>query len=64
MKRSKLVKHLNSFGCKIQREGRRHTVFMNGDGTRKSAMPRHTEIKSNLVLKICKDLGISAPEER
>ncbi|WP_230406597.1 hypothetical protein [Candidatus Scalindua japonica] len=26
---------------------------------KRSAVPRHTEIKDNLVRKICKDLGIN-----
>ncbi len=64
MKRAKLVKHLQSHGCKLHREGARHTIFTNADATRKTAVPRHSEIKPFLVRKICKDVSIPAPEEK
>jgi len=64
MKRAKLLNHLHRHQCKFQREGSKHTIYTNADGTRKTAVPRHPEIKPNLVGKICKDVGIPRPEEK
>ena len=64
MKRTKLLKHLQRHGCKFHREGGNHTIYTNADETRKSAIPRHPEIKPNTTRKICKDLGIAAPDEK
>lgn len=64
MKRAKLLKHLNRHGCTAQREGGRHTVFRRAGTARQSAVPRHTEIDSNLVRKICKQLDIPIPDEK
>jgi hypothetical protein len=36
----------------------------NLDGTHKTAVPRHSEIKPNMVRKICKDVDIPVPEEK
>lgn len=63
MKRTKLLKHLHRCGCRFLREGGNHTIYTNGDGTRKTAVPRHPEIKPNTVRKICKDVGIPPPHE-
>jgi predicted RNA binding protein YcfA (HicA-like mRNA interferase family) len=64
MKRTKLLKHLHAHGCKYYREGGRHTIYTNADETRKTAVPRHPEIKPNLVRKVCKDLDIPVPDEK
>jgi mRNA interferase HicA len=64
MKRTKLLKHLHRHGCKFEREGANHTIYTNADGTRKTAVPRHAEIKPNMVRKICKDVAVSLPAER
>ena len=64
MKRNKLLKHLRRHDCVFEREGANHTIYVNADGTRKTAVPRHSEIKANLVRKICKDVGIPLPQER
>ena len=62
MKRADLVRHLESHGCQLLREGGKHTVYINR-GTRKvTTVPRHREINEHLARKICKDLEIpSAP---
>lgn len=59
MKRTKLLKHLHQHGCSLIREGGKHTIYTNDDGTRKSAVPRHPEIKTNTLRKICKENGYS-----
>lgn len=58
MKRSKLLRHLRAHGCDLLREGGRHSWWYNSAQNRRSAIPRHTEIKDILALKICKDLGV------
>lgn len=61
MKRIDLVRHLESHGCRLLREGGSHSVFLH-PGTRKvSTVPRHREVKDFLVRKICKDLEIPTP---
>jgi len=62
MKRRALERWLNEHGCEFVREGARHSWFSNPVLQRRSAVPRHPEIKDELVRKICRDLGIPAPE--
>ncbi len=62
MKRGDLVRHLRASGCVILREGGAHTVWVGPDGTRESAVPRHSEIKNVVVRKICRDFGIAMPQ--
>ncbi|MFM9938612.1 MAG: type II toxin-antitoxin system HicA family toxin [Hyphomicrobiaceae bacterium] len=61
MKRRALIRHLRDKGCLLVREGGRHSWWQNADASRRSAVPRHTEIVDQLVRKICKDLGIEPP---
>ena len=61
MKRRALLNHLREHGCEFQREGSRHTVYVNREAQRSSTVPRHTEIPDKLARKICKDLGIPPP---
>lgn len=61
MKRREVIRHLEDQGCVFVREGANHTVYRNPATGRVSTVPRHTEIADRLVLKICKDLQISAP---
>jgi mRNA interferase HicA len=58
MKRSRLMRHLEENGCRMLREGARHSWWHNPDQNKRSAVPRHTEIRDILTLKICKDLGV------
>jgi mRNA interferase HicA len=58
MKRRDLLRHLQSHGCELLREGAKHSWWHNPTLNRRSAVPRHTEINENLVKKICRDLGI------
>lgn len=59
MKRKEFIKHLKSQGCEFLREGGRHSWWYNPVQNRRSAVPRHNEIKDILARKICKDMGIS-----
>jgi mRNA interferase HicA len=61
MKLRDLTKHLHDHGCELLREGANHSWWINIEQNRRTAVPRHREINDNLVLKICKDLGIPKP---
>jgi mRNA interferase HicA len=58
MKRTELIHYLKSLGCELLREGSRHSWWSNPVLNKRSAIPRHVEIKDLLAKKICKDLGI------
>ncbi len=58
MKRREFIKYLRSNGCKLLREGARHSWWHNPKLNKRSAIPRHSEISDILAQKICKDLGI------
>jgi mRNA interferase HicA len=60
MKRQALLKYLRSQGCEKLREGRRHSWWCNPALNKRSAIPRHSEIKDVLVKKICLDLGVKS----
>ena len=62
MKRRDLLRHLQRHGCALKREGGSHSIFINVAAQAVSAVPRHTEIKANTALKICRDLEIPAPD--
>jgi mRNA interferase HicA len=61
MKRRDLVRHLESHGCELLREGGRHTVYANRTSRKVATIPRHREINDSLASKICKDLEVPAP---
>jgi predicted RNA binding protein YcfA (HicA-like mRNA interferase family) len=61
VKRTDLVRHLESNGCRLLREGGSHSVFVNAKARKVSTVPRHREINDFLARKICKDLEIPAP---
>ena len=58
MKRSQLIKYVKIHGCELIREGANHSWWWNPDRNMRSSIPRHSEIKNILAVKICKDLGI------
>jgi mRNA interferase HicA len=61
MKRADLIRHLESNGCLLVREGSKHTVYRNPLTGSITTVPRHREIKKQLARKICSDLGLSNP---
>lgn len=63
MKRRALLAHLGAFGCRLLREGGRHSWWENGELNRRSAVPRHAEIDDHLARKICRDLGVPDPSK-
>ena len=64
MKRASFIKHLLLQGCRFSREGKRHTLYKNPKTGLFSTVPRHNEINQYLAEKICKDLGVSKPNEK
>lgn len=62
MKRVKLLKHLESNGCYLFREGKNHSVYLNTATGKISTVPRHTDIKQFTAEKICKDLEVPFPQ--
>jgi mRNA interferase HicA len=61
MKRADLIRHLEAHGCFFVREGSKHTVYRNAVNGYFTTIPRHREIKKQLVKKICSDVGIPEP---
>jgi predicted RNA binding protein YcfA (HicA-like mRNA interferase family) len=61
MKRQDLIRHVESHGCLLLREGGKHSVYYNPEKNQTSAIPRHREINDFLARKICRDLAIPEP---
>ncbi|MCK4353838.1 MAG: type II toxin-antitoxin system HicA family toxin [Dehalococcoidia bacterium] len=61
MKRRDLVNHLTKEGCILQREGGKHSVYLNPENGHIAAVPRHQEIEILLARKICRELDIPIP---
>ncbi len=61
MKRVDLIRHLETMGCRLLREGGNHSVDMNTTTRKVSTLPRHREVKEYLVRTICRDLVVPAP---
>jgi hypothetical protein len=59
MKRTDLIRHILVSGCVVEREGSRHTIFINLISGQTSSVPRHKEVNTFLGKKICRDLGIT-----
>ncbi|HTP86261.1 MAG TPA: type II toxin-antitoxin system HicA family toxin [Bryobacteraceae bacterium] len=59
MKRHELIDHLKRNGCRMDREGSRHTIYANPVNGAKAPVPRHAEIDNRLARKICQQLGIA-----
>jgi len=62
VKRVDLIRHLKQHGCHLHREGGNHSIYVNLQARRASAVPRHREIKEPVVSKICRDLDIPRPQ--
>jgi len=61
VKRTDLIRHLESHGCEFLREGGNHTVYVNRRVRKSSSIPRHRDINDLLARKICRDLEIPPP---
>jgi predicted RNA binding protein YcfA (HicA-like mRNA interferase family) len=58
MKRNQFVKHLETHGCVLLREGGNHTIYQNVKNKKQTAVGRHRELSNLLCSKICKQLDI------
>jgi mRNA interferase HicA len=58
LKRHELIGHLKSQGCSVDREGSRHTIYINPATGAKAPVPRHAEIDNRLARNICQQLAI------
>jgi hypothetical protein len=58
VKRHELLDHLQSNGCRLEREGKRHSIFINPVNKLKAPVPRHAEIDNRLAVKICRQLAV------
>jgi mRNA interferase HicA len=58
VKRHELIGHLKEQGCRLEREGARHSIFSNPATGAKAPVPRHSEIDNRLARKICQELAI------
>ena len=61
MNRDELVRHLRQHGCVLLREGGKHSVFVNRETQKVTAVPRHRDINEFLARKICRDLEVPKP---
>lgn len=61
MKRRELLRHLQPHGCLIEREGGKHSLWLNPSTGAVEAVPRHTEIGEHLSRKICAKLSVPEP---
>ncbi len=61
MKRIDLIRHLESHGCELLREGGNHTIYVNRAVKKVSTVPRHREVLEFTARKIYKDLEIPRP---
>jgi len=61
VKRVDLIRHLESQGCRLLREGANHSVYVNPVARKTSTVPRHREIEEFLSRKICRDLLVAVP---
>jgi len=61
MKRREFIRYLETRGCVLIREGKKHSVFLNKLKSKVSTVPRHNEISGFLCRKICRDLEIPSP---
>jgi mRNA interferase HicA len=62
MKRRDFISHLEKEGCVLNREGAKHSVFLNTENGHMATVPRHREIEILLARKICRQLDISVPK--
>jgi len=59
LKGHELISHLPEQGCRVDREGGRHTIYTNPANGAKAPVPRHGEIDHRLARKICQQLAIT-----
>jgi hypothetical protein len=61
MKRRDLLRHLQVHGCRLEREGGKHSLWINPATSAVESVPRHAEIGKYLSRKICRQLSVPEP---
>ncbi len=61
MSRQDLLRHLRAHGCRLLREGRSHSVWINPANERQASIPRHRDVNDYTAKGICRQLGVPAP---
>ena len=61
MKRIDLIRHLETHGCRLLREGGNHSVYVNSTVNKVTTVPRHREVNDFLARRICRALEIREP---
>jgi mRNA interferase HicA len=64
VKRAALERHLRDQGCRILREGAKHTIWASQAGDLRVSVPRHREIPVGTARAICRQLAIAPPAWR
>lgn len=54
MKRRDLLRRLQTHGCRLEREGGKHSLWINPGTGAVEVVPRHAEIGKHLSRKICR----------
>jgi len=57
----RVARTIADLGCRLLREGGRHSVYVNERAGRASTVPRHREVNEELARKLCVDLAIPDP---
>jgi hypothetical protein len=61
MKRLDLVRHPQAHGCRLDREGAKHSLWLNPATGAVESVPRHAEIGKHLSRTICRQLSVPEP---
>jgi hypothetical protein len=59
LKRGEFLRELAERGCRLERHGKKHDLYVNPRTGRRAPIPRHHEIKNSLCRLIRKQLGIA-----
>jgi mRNA interferase HicA len=51
---------LERHGCRLEREGSRHSIYTNPANGKSAPVPRYSEIDNRLARKICQLLAIES----
>jgi len=61
VKRADLERHLRVHGCRIKRQGGRHTIWENPVNDARAPVARHRELPNTTCRGLCRQLGIPTP---
>jgi hypothetical protein len=61
MRRRDLLRHLQAHGCRLDREGAKHSLWLNPATGAVESVPRHVEVGKFLSRKICRQLSVPEP---